>query len=457
MPYIKPIWLFNLSLCLLAAPALYAQTQLTACLEQGKKEFLEQEQKALPSRNYESARKTFERCLKMDPDNEDTLLSLGAVALTQEKLDAARDYFQRALAHMARTSPYFSYSYSMLGDISFKRQQYAQALGYYERSLQYNKANVNSLVGKGLILEIQGKKKAAAEVYKVALAVEPLNIRARQQLIALEPVYFTDEEMLDALKQRYAALPEKTQLSEADRDLFVKIHDAEQRGGIDYLKSKYKTLPSDYVVTLFKDTGFAREVLTVSGYNALRKQVGQDAVGVFQKAGVPVKDVFDLRDNKGQKIFLPDSTLTDSGFYVYNEALRGRRAFLLPGEEVPPSQADLEKIAARMAELEKNGYTEISRKELVVVQQATNCSEDTMRQHMGLYVLKVSAKDKRYFVPYGQTADPHKGVPYHYVARYRAQQNPAVRVPKNSLVEMYESFGENYKLCSAVDGTLLVI
>ena len=42
MPYIKPIWLFNLSLCLLTAPALYAQTQLTACLEQGKKEFLEQ-------------------------------------------------------------------------------------------------------------------------------------------------------------------------------------------------------------------------------------------------------------------------------------------------------------------------------------------------------------------------------------------------------------------------------
>ena len=41
--------------------------------------------------------------------------------------------------------------------------------------------------------------------------------------------------------------------------------------------------------------------------------------------------------------------------------------------------------------------------------------------------------------------------------RYRAQQNPAVRVPKNSLVEMYESFGENYKLCSSVDGTLLVI
>ena len=93
-----------------------------------------------------------------------------------------------------------------------------------------------------------------------------------------------------------------------DRDLFVKIHDAEQRGGIDYLKSKYKTLPSDYVVTLFKDTGFAREVLTVSGDTMpCANRWGRTRWACFKKRGVPVKDVFDLRDNKGQKIFLPDS------------------------------------------------------------------------------------------------------------------------------------------------------
>lgn len=456
MRYIKPISLISATLCLLAS-AVSAQTQLTACLEQGKKEFLQQEQKALPARNYEQARKTFERCLQMDPNSEDTLLSLGGVALTQDKLSSARDYFLRALQNMKRTSPYFSYTYSMLGDIAFKQRQYTQALGYYERSLAYNRAYVNSLVGKGLILEIQGNKKDAAEVYKVALAVEPLNIRAREQLIALEPVYFTDEEMLEALKQRYAALPDKTQLSAADRELFVKMHDAEQRGGIEYLKSKYKALPADYVVTLFKDMDFERDVLTVSGYSALRKAVGQDAVAVFEKAGVPVKDVFDLRDMRGGKVFLQDSTLSDSGFYVYNETLRGRKAFLLPNEALPPSQADLNKVAERMAELEKNGYTEISRKELAVVRQATNCSEETLQKHMGLYVLNVSAKDKRYFVPRGETADPHKGVPYHYVARYRARKSPGIRIPKNSLVEMYESFGDNYKLCSSVDGTLLVI
>ncbi len=457
MPYAKLI-LCNLFLCALVTPSLLAQTQqLSDCMAQGKNEFLQQEQKILSRRDYEPARRTFERCLQLDPDNEDTLLSLGGVALTQEKLDDAQNYFLRALSYMPRTSPYFSYTYSMLGDISFKRQQYTQAFNYYEQSLRYNKANVNSLVGKGLILEIQGRKKEAAEVYKVALAVEPLNIRAREQLISLEPIYFTDEEVLAALKQRYAALPEKETVSAADRELFAKLHSAEQRGGLDYLKSKYKVLPPDYVVTLFQGTDFARELLTVSGYTALRKQVGQDAVSVFQKMGVPIKDVFDLRDMTGNKLFLSDSTLSDGGFYAYNEALRGRKAFLLPHEKLPPTTQEKQKIAARIEELEKNGYTEISRKELAAVQTATNCSEETMRQYMGLYVLTMPDGEKRFFVPYGRTADPHKGVPYYYVARYRAQRMSGVRIPQNSLAEMYESFGENYKLCSSVDGTLLIL
>ena len=444
MRYVKPTLLFS-ALLLAYVPASVAQTQLSACLEQGKKEFA--------VRDYTHARTTFERCLKLDPQNVDTLLSLGGVALTQDNLDEARRYFRRAIGNMERTSPYFSYTYSMLGDIAFKQNQPQTALTYYERSLGYNRANVNSLVGKAVIVENQGDQKTAAKLYETALAVEPLNVVARKRLIALEPVYFSDEEMLAALKQRYAALPDKKELSEADRELFNRIHSAEQRGGIDYLKSKYPVLPSDYVITLFKDTDFAREVLTVGGYNALQKQIGQDAVAVFQKMNVRTQDVFDLRDLKGNKIFLPDSTLTDSGFFVYNEALQGRKAYLLPSEDVPPSQADLAKLESLVADLGKSGYTEISRTELSLIRQKTNCTEDTLRQYMGLYVLPISKNDKRYFIPKGETTDPKKGVAYYYVARYRAQKNPNLKLPRNSLAEMYESFG--YKVCSAVDGQLL--
>ena len=208
----------------MCASASVAQTQLAACLEQGKKEFA--------IRDYTHARTTFERCLKLDPQNVDTLLSLGGVALTQDNLDQARRYFHRAIGNMDRTSPYFSYTYSMLGDIAFKQNQPQTALTYYERSLGYNRANVNSLVGKAVIIENQGDQKTAAKLYETALAVEPLNVVARKRLIALEPVYFSDEEMLAALKQRYAALPDKKELSAADRELFNRIHSAEQRRGI---------------------------------------------------------------------------------------------------------------------------------------------------------------------------------------------------------------------------------
>ena len=46
--------------------------------------------------------------------------------------------------------------------------------------------------------------------------------------------------------------------------LFEKIHQAEQRRGVDYLKNKYLKVPSEYVVTINKDTGFEREMLTLA-------------------------------------------------------------------------------------------------------------------------------------------------------------------------------------------------
>ena len=390
MRYFK---LFLLANVLLFSGVLAAQTPLGACMEQGKKEFAGQD--------FVRARASFTKCLQLDNKNVDALLSLGGVCLKQDDLDGAQNYFLAALKNMKRSSPYFSYTYSMLGDIALKQGKNKAALAYYNRSLSFNEAYVNSLVGKAVITQAQGDKK---------------------------------------------------ELSDSDRELFVKMHSAEQRGGIDYLKEKYPKLPADYTAVLFKDTGFAREVLTISGYNALQKQIGQDAIGVFQKAGVRMQDVFDLRDMKGQKIFLPDSSLTDSGFFVYTEALQGRKAYLLPKEAVPPSQDFLDKVAKRVDDLYNNGYVEISRTELEVVKQQTACSDETLRKHLGLYVLPVTKKEKHYFVLARDTGSDHKNAPYYFVQRYRARRNPSLRVPENKLVERYSLW--NLKLCS-VDGDLL--
>lgn len=421
-----------------------SKQNLSACLESGKKEYAAKE--------YLKAQETFVRCLKMDQNNVEAQLSLAGVLLTQDDLDGAEKYFTAATRSMKRNSPYWSYTYSMLGDIALKKQKNDEALQMYSKSLEYNAANVNSLVGKGVIVEYQGDKQGASEYYRSAVAVEPLNLIARKRLINLEPEYLTNDEMLMALKQRYAVSPDTKELTEEDRSLFEKIHQAEQRRGIDYLKNKYLKVPSDYVVTINKGTGFEREMLTLAGYQAMEKSIGQDAIAVFQKVGVPMQSVFDLRNMKGEKIFTPESTLTESGFYVYTEALRGRKAFLLPNESVPPTQEFLEKLAARVEEIKKAGYVEITRSEYKMIQNQTKCSDETLRSKLGVYVLPVNKNEKRFFVLARQTSDPKKGVPYYYLMAAHAKRNPKIKVPYNSMVESYSYYG--YTVCLE-DGDLL--
>ncbi|WP_428073376.1 tetratricopeptide repeat protein [Candidatus Avelusimicrobium aviculae] len=429
------------SLCALLAASVYA-AEWDECMEQGKKQFSAQ--------NYSLAQDTFARCIKLDKTKPDAELSLAGVLLTQEDLGGAEKHFRSALKKMKRNSPYLSYTYSMLGDIALKRQKYEEALKLYDQSLTYNAANVNSLVGKGVITEYQGDKLGASDAYRSALAVEPLNLVARKRLINLEPYYLTDAEMLDALKQRYAVAPDKKELDEKDKELFSQIHRAEQLQGVAYLKSKHSKLPPGYVVELYRDSEFSREVLTLTGYKALQKQLGQDAVSAFQKAGVPVRDVFELRDMRGNKIFNQDSTLTDSGFFVFSEALQRRKAFLLPSEAVPPTKEHLQKVQRQVQDLQRAGYMEISRSDLKNIENKTKCSLDTLRKKMGVYVLPVTKNNLRYFILTRSNEDK-KTIPYYYFMEAQSRRNPRVQVPQNSLVEMYKLY--DYSVCSD-DGEL---
>ena len=449
MRYFKPFLLKSWGVLLvgtacLAQGAPAVSEQVNACLQEGKQQFANQQ--------YQEAKKTFTHCVQLAPDDVETQLSLAGVLLTVDDLDGADKSFRTALAKMTHTSPYLSYTYSMLGDIALKRQRNDEAFGLYTRSLESNAANVNSLVGKGVIVEYKGDKKGAAEFYRSALAVEPLNLIARQRLVNLEPSYFSDEEILAALKQRYAINPKITELTDEMRQTFVNIHRAEQRRGVNYLKKKYPKVPSDFVVTINKGTDFEREMLTQAGYNALQKHIGQDAIGVFKKAGVPVKDVFSLRDMKGKKIFKEDSTLTDSGFFVYTEALQNRKAYLLPDESTAPSKETLAQIARVEEELKEAGYVEISRKEFKFVEKQTRCSEETLRKELGVYILPVNKSTRRYFIIAQETPDPKKSVPYYYLMLERAKYDKSVKVPRNSLAESYAAYG--YPICFD-DGKML--
>ncbi len=426
----------------LGAMSVHAARTLAQCLQQGKAQY--------EAQNYNAAAGTFATCVKLDPSSVDAHLSLAGALLTKEDLKGAQKHFEEALQHMQRNSPYWSYTYSMLGDLALKQRENKKALSLYAKSLEYNAANVNSLIGKGIILEEQGDKQGSAEAYTSALAVEPLNVIARKRLISLEPDYMTDEEMLTALKQRYAVKPEQQELTEKNRELFEKIHWAEEHKGVDYLKNKYGKNTKDYVVTLNQGTDFAREILTLHGYNTLQKNIGQDAVLVFQRMNIPIQAVFALRNKEGKPVFTQESTLTDDGYAVYTQALAGKKEFLLPNQAVPPTPTQVQKANQRAKNLLSKGYTEITRAELKMVETQTLCSEETLKSKLGVVYLPVTKERRRYFV-HIKDASELKNVPYFYVMQARHKRNPNVEVPKNELVEYYKFYG--YTFCLS-DGNL---
>lgn len=434
---------FNISLvAVLGATPVHAAQTLAQCLEQGKAQY--------DAQNYNAAAGTFSACVKLDTSSVDAHLSLAGVLLTQEDLKGAQTQFEEALQHMQRNSPYWSYTYSMLGDIALKQKENKKALSLYAKSLTYNAANVNSLIGKGVILEAQGDKQSAAEAYTAALAVEPLNVIARKRLIRLEPDYMTDEEILTALKQRYAVKPEQKELTEKNRALFEKIHWAEEHKGVDYLKNKYGKNTKEYIITLNQGTDFARDLLTLNGYNTLQKSIGQDAVTVFQRMNLPIQEVFALRNKEGKPVFTKESTLTDEGYVVYTHALAGKKEFLLPNQAVPPTPAQMKKANQRAKNLLSKGYAEISRSELKMVETQTLCSEETLKDKLGVVYLPVTKERHRFFV-HTKDASDLKNVPYFYVMQARHKRNPKVEVPKNELVEYYKFYG--YTICLS-DGNL---
>ena len=435
--------------CWMSRP-LYGAAEI-GCLEKGKQLF--------NAKQYQEAVTQFSQCCAQDPNDVDAQLSLAGALLTLDRLSEAEEHFNLALKNMKRNSPYWAYTYSMLGDIALKKKENDLALEMYNKSLEYNPANVNSRVGKGIILEYKGDKKAASQAYQSALAVEPLNLIARKRLINLEPDYFSDEEILNALKQRYAIAPETDKLTEDAKTLFQKMHRTEQRRGVDYLRGKFPKMPPEYIITLNKDTDFSREILSYSGYQALQKNLGQDAVTTFQQAGVPIKDVFSLRDRKGRPVFDEESCLTEEGLAVYTEVAKNpkskNRPFLLPNQDVPPSAAMLQKAELAAQRLRDQGFVEISRAEYAMLQKETLCSPETLKEKMDVRSVSVTKHRLRYFVQSQEQSRKTalKGVPYYYVVLARSKKDPTLKVPKNSVIDSLKYFG-NSTVCLD-DGKLL--
>ena len=437
MEFSKPSFKFFLLILVGAGTACLSHAaNVSSCLQDGKVLF--------EAKQFEKAKQQFEQCVKTYPSMPETYLSLAGVLFQTNDLTGAETQFQNALKKMEKDSPYISYVYSMLGDIAVKQQKNAQALVWYDKSLSANPANVNSLIGKGIISEHNGHYKNAAEVYEKALSYEPSNLLARKRLINLEPFYFDDEQISRALAQRSVfSITDIPKITEKERDLFRHIHQAEQRRGTDYLKNKGQNMFPEYIVTIYKNTPLERDLLTNKGYQLLQKYLGQDAVTAFQKAGVPTKDVFSLRDLKGADIFDKKGFLTDEGYYAYVHTINGKKSFLLPHEDVPATERDLRRAERIATRLKERGYIEISRAEYNMLLDVTNCSEETLKEDLDVRPVAITKHCLRYFVQAKEapTENSLKSVPYYYVMLERSKKNPSIKVPRNALVEYQKLFG----------------
>lgn len=382
--------------------------QAQTCLKESRKFF--------DSKDYISAEHALEKCSAEEKLNPNIQISMGGIKLLLAKYDEAGTHFENALKTMPKKSPYFAYVYSSLGDIAMRKNQIAKALQLYENALKYESADLNALVGYGLTLEKTGNKTEAAVNYKKALDIDFSNLEARKGLIRLEPDCLNEKEKLSALKDRNIIAPEAESFNEADLNTLRKILKAERGSSIEYLSMKYgNILPEGTIFEKNPNTFYARKMLTLSGYNLLMEKLSTDAKDFFLSQKIVASDLFSLTDFNGKPIFNDKGLLTDEGLVAYNKSLKGKKAYLLPGEKAPE---DKEKNLALVKELLAKGYEEVTRLEFQYVEQETLCPERTLVGSLKCRTVG-EGKEKRYFVPADENTLPPFSVPFMFVEEYR--------------------------------------
>ncbi len=379
-----------------------------ACLEESRKFF--------NSKDYIAAQHALEKCSKKEQQSPNVQISMGGIKFLLAKYDEAELYFNNALKTMPQNSPYFAYVYSSLGDIALHKKQTGKALEFYQNSLKYQAEDVNALIGYGLALEKFGRKEEAAKNYKKALDIDFSNLEARKGLIRLEPDCLTDKEKVEALKDRNIIAPEAESFTEEDINILKKILKAERGSSIEYLSIKYgNILPDGTVFEKNPNTFYARKMLTLSGYNLLMEKLSADAKEFFLSKKVVASDLFSLTDFKGKPIFNDKGLLTDEGLIAYNKSMKGKKAYLLPGEKAPE---DKDKNLELIKEYLAKGYEEVSRLEFQYVETETLCSENTLVNRLKCRIIG-DGIDKRYFVLADENTLPPFSVPFMFVEEYR--------------------------------------
>ncbi|HOX22666.1 MAG TPA: tetratricopeptide repeat protein [Elusimicrobiales bacterium] len=412
-------------------------------------------------KQYVQAEAQFRDCLKIQPGDPNTLLSLAGVLMEEGKLEEAKSQFDAALPMIDQTPALAGYAYSRLGDICLKLYRPKEAGPYYKKALEMDPKDINAQVGLGKYYEGIGNWKDAAEAYRAGLKLDPINTVALKGLRRVEPRVMTDAEILEELKFRRVIPPIKNELDKDGRVWFQLIRQAENYDALEYLRTKLKKLPPPYYLKKTYPDGQFRMLLTWQGYSVYRNMINKEVIEYFNSKKVASKFIFKIKSHSGKPLFGPNGELTSEGLEVYFLALAGRKYYTLPWEDPPDSllgSAKGSKKAAapepepdtpEIAQARKDGHQELSSTEYEWLKKATDCSEDTFKNSFDMRIFRTDRGGVRYFI---HTVDYPKNIPYSYIVDFRAGKRDASSSKGKGMFGVADT--PEAKLCGS-DGNLV--
>ncbi len=121
----------------------------------------------LANEDYESAKKSFQKVLQLEPENHGALLNMGNYYDHLGNCDKAIAMFKRATA----VRPYFTDAWFNLGNAYIQKKQFQKAIDAYKKSLQYNPKFYSAFKNIGFAYEQMEEYEKAEEYYIDALGI----------------------------------------------------------------------------------------------------------------------------------------------------------------------------------------------------------------------------------------------------------------------------------------------
>ncbi|MCX5783239.1 MAG: tetratricopeptide repeat protein [Elusimicrobia bacterium] len=378
----------------LTAQPLSAQNlRLNVCMKEAARHF--------EKGDYPSAEDSFRQCLKMEPKSPAAHVSLAGTLLLQNKLYEAEKEFRLCEKLYPAGSAVLGYCFSRLGDIKNKTDKKDEAAQFYKKAVELDPQELNAHVGLGKYYEDKKQWGFAERYYRAGLSRDQSNETAVWGLRHAQTYLMMPSEILSELKERRAAVLEKTELTDEDKQLFFQMRDAEQMRGVSYLKSNVGKISPRQLLEKRDEFGNYRYLFTLEGFNFYKRYITNAAVKYFQKQKIPVGVIFKLRTLNGNPVFDRSGLLSSDGMEVFYFTLINEKKYLLPGEtataSAEASTPDFDD-EARAQEIIKKGYTEITELEYTWLAGYTLCSLDTFKDKLAMQVLSQKHGPDRYFV-----------------------------------------------------------